>query len=97
MSFGVLELLVTLTFFFIGLNRSGPWTSSTANHIFYRALGQLHDPWCKQPLKHTKRSPWRSIHALNVKSPHTLSSTSPESTFIPKMCSVRIRYKEKSN
>ena len=25
-------------------------TSSIANHKFYRALGQLHGPWCKQPL-----------------------------------------------
>ena len=42
--------MVTLTCFSLGVNQSGPGTSSTANHRFYKALGRLHDPWCKQPL-----------------------------------------------
>ena len=35
---------------FPGVNWSGPETCSTTNHKFYRTLGQLHDPWYKQPL-----------------------------------------------
>ena len=42
--------MVILILFFIGVNLSGPETSSTSNHRFYRTLGQLHGPWCKQPL-----------------------------------------------
>ena len=34
----------------LGVNRSGPRTSSTTNHKFYKALGQPHGPWCKEPL-----------------------------------------------
>ena len=40
---------------------SHPGTSWTTNHRFYKALGQLHGPWCKQPLSgvmHAKRMPW---------------------------------------
>ena len=40
--------------FFLGVNWSGPGTSSTTNHKFYRALGRLHGPWCKQPLRNKK-------------------------------------------
>jgi hypothetical protein len=36
--------------FFLGVNQSGCRTSSTTNHRFYRALRQLHGPWCKPPL-----------------------------------------------
>ena len=36
---------------FLGVNRSGPGRSSTANHKFYMGLGWFHGPWCKQPLK----------------------------------------------
>ena len=42
--------MVTLTFFSLGVNQSGPRTSSTTNHKFYSTLGRLHGPWCKQPL-----------------------------------------------
>ena len=42
--------MVTLTFFSLGVNQSGPRTSSTTNHKFYNTLGRLHGPWCKQPL-----------------------------------------------
>ena len=38
-------------FFFRGINWSGYGTTSTANHRFYKALGRLHGPWCKQPPK----------------------------------------------
>ena len=48
---GTLNSMVTLSFFFFGVNRSGPRTSSTTNHTFHRALGRFHGPWCKQPLK----------------------------------------------
>ena len=41
---------VTLTFVFLGVNRSGRGTSSTTNHRSYMAWGQLHGLWCKQPL-----------------------------------------------
>ena len=34
--------------FLHGVNQSGPGTSSTTNHIFYKALGQLHGLWYKQ-------------------------------------------------
>ena len=37
-------------FFPLGVNQSGPGMSSTTNHIFCKALGWLHGPWCKQPL-----------------------------------------------
>ena len=44
--------MVTLTFFSLGVKQSGPGTSSTTNHKFYKALGgRLHGPWCKQPLR----------------------------------------------
>jgi hypothetical protein len=36
-------------FFYLSVNGSGPGTSSTTNHKFYEALGQLHGPRCKQP------------------------------------------------
>ena len=48
--FGDLELHGHSNIFFLGVNRSGRTTNSTANPKFYRALGQLHGPWCKQPL-----------------------------------------------
>ena len=44
---GTSNFMVTLTFFFRDINWSGPGTSSTTNHKFYRALGWLHGPWCK--------------------------------------------------
>ena len=48
---GTSNCMVTLIFlFFLGVNRSGPKTSSIANHKFYKALGRLHGHWCKQPL-----------------------------------------------
>ena len=37
--------------FFLDVHQSGPGTSSTSIHICYMALGQLHGPWCKQPLR----------------------------------------------
>jgi hypothetical protein len=55
-----LNFMITLTFS-LGVNRSGPGTSSTTNHKFYKALGWLHGPWCKQPLRatsHTSQEPW---------------------------------------
>ena len=36
-------------FILLGVNSNDLRTSSTTNHIFYRALGWLHCPWCKQP------------------------------------------------
>ena len=36
--------------YFLGVNRSGPRTTSTTNHKFYKSVGRLHDPWCKQLL-----------------------------------------------
>ena len=44
-----LELHGHSDIFFFGVNHSGLGTSLTTNHIlFYRALGQLHDPWCNK-------------------------------------------------
>ena len=43
--------MVTLTFFFLGVNQIGPKSSSTSNPTFYKAVGWLHGPWCKQPLR----------------------------------------------
>jgi hypothetical protein len=40
------NFIITLTFSSFDVNRSGPGTSSTTNHKFYRALGRLHGPWC---------------------------------------------------
>ena len=48
MSFGDLELHGHSNIFFLGVKRSGPRMSSTTNH---RALGRLHVPWYKQPLR----------------------------------------------
>ena len=53
MYFGDLELHDHSDIFFLGVNRSGPGTSSTLDHILYKALGRLHGPWCKQPLSVT--------------------------------------------
>ena len=39
MSFGDLELHGYSGIFFVGVNQSGPGTSSTSNHIIYTALG----------------------------------------------------------
>jgi hypothetical protein len=50
MYFGDLELNGHCDFCFLGVNQSGPRTSSIVNHIFYEALGQLHVLLCKQPL-----------------------------------------------
>ena len=36
--------------FFLSVNQNDPGMSLTTNHKFYKALGQLHGPWCKQPL-----------------------------------------------
>ena len=44
---GISNSMVTLTFFFLRANQSGPETSSTTNHKFYKTLGRLHGPWCK--------------------------------------------------
>jgi hypothetical protein len=51
MSFGDLELHGHSDILF-GVNWSGPRTSSTTNHIFFKALGWLHGPRCKQPLSY---------------------------------------------
>ena len=48
--FGTSNLMITMTFFFLGVNQSGPKTNSIANHKYYMTLRQLHGPWCKQPL-----------------------------------------------
>jgi hypothetical protein len=50
MSFGDLELHGHSDIFFFGVNRNDHGTSSTTNHKFYKTLGRLHGPWCKQPL-----------------------------------------------
>ena len=50
MFYGNLELHGHLDMFFLGVNGSGPGTSSTSNHIFYKALGHMHGLRCKQPL-----------------------------------------------
>ena len=50
MSFGNLELHSHCNIFCLGVNQNAPRTSSTANHRFYKVLGQLHGPLCKQPL-----------------------------------------------
>ena len=39
----------SLCSFFLGVNQSGPRTSLTSNHRFYKTLERLHGPWCKQP------------------------------------------------
>ena len=52
MSFGDLKLHGHFDNLYLGVHQSGPETSSTANHIFYRALGGHHDPYFKQPLTH---------------------------------------------
>ena len=52
MSFGDLKLHGHFDNLYLGVHQSGPETSSTANHIFYRALGVHHDPYFKQPLTH---------------------------------------------
>ena len=55
MSFEDLELHGHSDILYLRVNRNGPGTSSTTNHIFYRALGRLHGPWCKQPLLESDR------------------------------------------
>ena len=41
---------VTLTSFFLGVNRSDPGMSLTSNHRCHKALERLHGPWCKHAL-----------------------------------------------
>ena len=36
-------------YFFLGVNWSDPETYKKNNHTFYKTLGLLHDPCCKQP------------------------------------------------
>ena len=43
---GVSKLHGHSNIFFLGVNQSGPKMSSTTNHNFFRALGQLNGPWC---------------------------------------------------
>ena len=47
---GTSNSMVTLTFFFLGVNRTGSGTSSITNHKFHKALGRLHGPWVNIPL-----------------------------------------------
>ena len=47
---GTSNSMVILTFFFLGLNRSGSRTNSTTNHKFCMGSRRLYGPWCKQPL-----------------------------------------------
>jgi hypothetical protein len=46
----LLKHLFCLRKIFLSVNRSGPGTNSTTNRKLYKALGQPHSPWCKQPL-----------------------------------------------
>ena len=48
---GAWNSMVTLTFF-PGVNQSVRGMSLTANHRFYKAIGQHYGPWCKQPLRY---------------------------------------------
>ena len=41
----------SLLTFFPWINQSSPGRSSITNHKFYKALGWLHGPWCKRPLR----------------------------------------------
>ena len=45
-----LELHGHSDIFSLVLTESGWGTSSTTNHKFDKALGQLHGPWCEQSL-----------------------------------------------
>ena len=54
MSFGDLKLHGHSDIFFLGVNWSGHGTNSTTSGKFYKALGHLHGPWCKQPLCKSK-------------------------------------------
>ena len=58
--FGTLIFIVTMPFFFLGVNQSGPETTSTTNQRSYMALGLLRGAWCKPPLtlpRHHKALP----------------------------------------
>ena len=50
MSFGDIKLHGHSNMVFLDVNQSKPEASLTTNHKFYRALGILRGPWCKQPL-----------------------------------------------
>ena len=62
---GISSSMVTMTFP-ISVNQNGPDTSSTTNHRFYRALGRIHGPWCKQTL--TQLAIWlcRAIYYCQI-------------------------------
>ena len=88
MSFGDLELHGHFDHFFLRVNWSGSRTSATNNHIFYKALGRLHGPWCKQPLigLYLKGQPkhcscWLGVtyYGLNLKCPS--KKISPRATW----------------
>jgi hypothetical protein len=49
---GTSNSMVIMTFFFLGVNQSGLRMSLIANRIFTGPLGQLHGPWCEQPLNY---------------------------------------------
>ena len=58
--FGDREIHGHFVILFLGVSRSGlsnPGTRWTTNHGFYRALVQLHGPWCQQPLRGRCLSP----------------------------------------
>ena len=64
MTFGHLELHDYFDIFFLGVNQSGLGTSSIANHKFYKALGQLHGPWCKHPQDTNTWLEWTTLVAF---------------------------------
>ena len=54
MSLGDLELHGYSHIFSLGVNQSGPWDEFNKQVQNLKALGWLHGPWCKKPLKATQ-------------------------------------------
>jgi hypothetical protein len=68
---GTSNSMVSLTFFFLGVNQSGSEKRSITNQNFYKTLGWLHGPWCKQPFRvcsHGSRVTWGQWYEIDLKS-----------------------------
>lgn len=68
MSSGDLKFHGHSEFLFLGVNWSGPMTSSTSNHRFYKAWGRPRGPWCKQSLNLLRDMIWAHELLLTVSS-----------------------------
>jgi hypothetical protein len=56
----------------LGVNQTAPGASSTSNHGFHMAVGQVHGPWCKPPLSPAHLLPIPKEERTKERKKHTL-------------------------